>query len=86
MRREEAHHIVIVKGQSRAAEFLGIRRKIKLPANNSCFQLSRPISAVAVALQNPFEIGEKENVGCGICRDLLFEPEVSSFLAELPSL
>ena len=86
MRREEADDVVVIESQSAGSQSLCVGREIQLSAKNAGFQLHRAVSTVAVALRNFLEIGQKKDIHRRICRQLLFEAEVTRLVAELARL
>ena len=86
VRREEADHIVVVEGEAAGPEVLGVGSEIEFAPENASFELGRPISAISVALENLLQICQKEYVDRGVGRNLLFEPKIPCFVAEIPGL
>src|ERR1019366_367411 len=86
VRREEVDDVIVVKSQTAGAEALGVRGKVKLATQNAGFQLYGAVSAVPVALQNLLQVGEEEDVNGGVGRELLFESQKASLVAEVPGL
>ncbi len=61
VRREESHHVVVVKGETRSAQALRVGGQVESPAQNACFQLNGPIAAVSETLKNGAQVGEEKH-------------------------
>src|SRR5215472_612076 len=83
MRRKETDHIVVVERQPAAAQLLRVGSKVKFSAENPGLELHRPVSPVSVALKNLLQVGEEEHIHRSVSRNVLLQPEISSFVAEL---
>src|SRR5262249_2806003 len=83
---EETHDFVIVECQAGSSQAERVRREIHLPAQDSCLELGGSIAPISEAAETAFQIGEKENVGGRIARELLVEGQMCSPSAEIAEL
>src|SRR5712671_3433722 len=86
VRREELNHLVVEKGQPGGTQVLGIRSQVHLAADRARLQLDGAVAAVSVSLQDGIQIGQKEDIHAGVCRQLLLESEAVGLGAELSGL
>src|SRR5258705_11392322 len=83
MRREKCRHVVVEEGEPRGAEPERIGREIELPAHDGGLELGGAIASVAEAVQDAVEIRKKIDVGARVRRDVLAQPEMTRFAAEV---
>ena len=86
VRREEAHHVVVIECQTTGSEVLSVGGKIEFASENAGFQLSGSVSSISEASQNLLQIREEKYVDRGVRRDLLLQSKIPGFVAEVASL
>ena len=84
MGREESGYLVVVKRQARGSQSLGIGCQVDFACCNTGIQLSQPITPVTKTLQYRIQISHKEEVGAGIGRKRLIEPQMTSLPPVVP--
>src|SRR6266568_3528284 len=83
VRTKETHNLVIVKGQAGGSQAQRVRCEVHLPAQDSRLELGGAIAPIAEAAEPPFQIGEKENHGGRIARELLVQGQMRRLSAEI---
>src|SRR5262249_26470343 len=78
--------VVRVEGQAGSSQAERVGREIHLTAQDSRLELGGSIAPIAEAAETAFQIGEKENVGGRIARELLVKGQMRSPSAEIAEL
>ena len=86
VRREERSNVVVEKCQAGGTQMLRICRKVEPAADDAGFKLHGAISAIAIALQDGTQVGQKEDIGRGVRGQGLLQSEVSGLGAEISLL
>jgi hypothetical protein len=83
LRKKEAGDFVIEEGQARGAPAQGIGAEVELSADDAGFHLNQAVSAVAIASQYGFQIGDIKQRGAGCPAQRLVQAQVGGVLPKI---
>src|SRR5260370_33073002 len=83
VRRKESSNVVVEKGEPGGPKPQRVRSKIELATEDARLKLHGPIAAIAEALQNAAQVGEKKDVHRRIGEELVSPPEVTGLRTEI---
>src|SRR6476620_8374707 len=86
VRGEERCNVVVEKRQAGGTQALRICGEIELAADDAGLELHGAISAIAIALQDGPQIGQKEDVDRSVGGQCLLQSQISGLRAEVASL
>ena len=86
MRREKVCHFVVVEGQSRGAEPLGVGRQVDPSRRDAGVELGGAVAPVAQARQDGVQVGKEKDIEAGIGGKRLVKPQVARLPPEIPFL
>jgi hypothetical protein len=69
--REEGYNGIIVEGEPTRTQMQCVGCEVQLPTDESGLQLHCPVTAIAKALEDLFEVSKKENRNAGVSGELL---------------
>ncbi len=82
--REERGHVIVEEGQPRCSEPLRVGGQVELSAEDSRFNLGRPVPPVPEALQDRRQVQQEIDVHGGVRGQRLPQAEVSGPAPEIP--
>ena len=83
VRGEERSNVVVEKRQAGGTQMLRIGGKVELATDDASLKLHGAISAIAIALQDGAQVGQKEDIGRSVGGQCLLQSQISGLRAEV---